>query len=169
MLSEYITHVVRSIVACDIMSRRNLAEIMAIHEAEFDELFGRPAVSSALELRHIEALTRFFGCRLYETGFLTTVGNSEDDWRIHNRRSSKGDKEGPLLQRLSDTADRMLLGGNEDFGKNSACSSEAVAQSKGYSELIDRCMGMAFVVGVADADQPEEAQETEDSMEEAVA
>jgi hypothetical protein len=165
MLSEYITHVVRSIVACDIMSRRNLAEIMAIPEAEFDELFGRPAVSSALELRHVEALTRFFGCRLYDVGFLATVGNSMDDWR----RSRRGNKGGNLLQKLSSTADTMLMGGSEDYGKNSNCSSSAVAESKGYSEMIDRCMGMAFVVGVADADQPEEAQETKDSMEEAVA
>jgi len=163
MLSEYITHIVRSMVACDIVSPRNLAEIMQIDEQGFRELFGRPAVSDKLQLRHVEALTRFFGCRLFDTGFLSTVGETSSSWRRDHKAPPS------LLVQLSQTADKMLLGGNEDYGENSDCCASAVAEARDYLEMIDRCMGMAFVVGMADGDSAEELEQAEDKLEEAVA
>ena len=169
MLSEYITHVVRSLVACQAMSRRNLAEIMDIDEDQFDLLFGRPAVSDQLQLRHVEALTRFFGARLYEVGFLNTINAETRVWgRGHWHRYGTETPSG-LLHKLSLTADRMLAGWDQDHGRNSYCPATAVAEAKGYSELIERCMGMSFVVGMADDDQPEEDKEAEGKVEEAVA
>lgn len=167
MLSEYVTHVVRSIVACDIMSPRNLSEIMQIDEDCFNRMFGQPRVSDELQLRHLEALTRFFGCRMYDTGFLLTVGRTSST-RHPSYGRSRDTQESPL-ERLSKTADRMLLGGNEDYGRSSACAASAVAESRGYAEMVERCTGMAFIVGMDDGSQAQEAEQTEDKLEEAVA
>ena len=141
MLSEYVTHVVRSIVACDIMSPRNLSEIMQIDEDCFNRMFGQPRVSDELQLRHLEALTRFFGCRMYDTGFLLTVGRTSST-RHPSYGRSRDTQESPL-ERLSKTADRMLLGGNEDYGRSSACARLLARQVIG---VVEWNASMAYIL-----------------------